>query len=265
MSTTLRKAVQVLRQFNGETEDISVTEIHRALGMPKSSAGRLLQQMREVGLLDHVGMGPRYRLGSLLFELVRSELERNSLASLAESALSEICKETGHTGYVSTLSGSDIVVLRSHRGTHALQVVTPLGMRMPAAETAIGRAMLAQLPIANVRRLYAEWQAPRSPNSPASLDALLEELARVRKQGYAVSLDEAVPGVGSTAVAVVERGGPGMLGICVSYSASYIDAQERARLINVVRAAVNRLARTTERVLPVPEASDHELGLEGVE
>src|SRR5690606_30853977 len=187
-----------------------------------------------------------------------SDQERNSLASLAEAALSEICKKTGHTGYVSTLSGTDIVVLRSHRGTHALQVVTPLGMRMPAAETAIGRAMLAQLPDADVRRLYADWRAPRSPNSPASLEALVEKLGEVRRQGYAVSLDEAVPEVGSTAVAVVERGGQGMLGVCVSYSTSHVSAQERAGLIDVVRGAVNRLARTSERVLPVPEPSEHD-------
>lgn len=255
---TLEKTALVLRQFDGDTKDLSVTEIHRALGMPKSSAGRLLQQMREVGLLDFVGKGPRYRLGSLIFELARGEQERNSLALLAETALSEICKETGHTGYVSTLSGTDIVVLRSHRGTHALQVVTPLGMRMPAAETAIGRALLAQLSTADIRRLYADWQKPRSPNSPASLDELLDELGRVRVRGYAVSLDEAVPSVGSTAVAVVERGSSDMIGVCVSYSASHVDAEDCAALKDAVRSAVNRLAQTSGRVLPVPEVSEHE-------
>lgn len=263
--STLEKTVLVLRQFDGDVRDISVTEIHRALGMPKSSAGRLLQHMREVGLLDFVGKGPRYRLGSLIFELARGEHERNSLASLAETALSEICKETGHTGYVSTLSGTDIVVLRAHRGTHALQVVTPLGMRMPAAETAIGRALLAQLSPSDVRKLYADWQQPRSPNSPASLDELLDVLRKVRERGYAVSLDEAVPNVGSTAVVVVERGRADMLGVCVSYSVSHVDAQERVELADVLRSAVNAIARTSGQVLPVPEGSKVKTESEGRE
>lgn len=254
--STLEKTVLVLRQFDSDTKDLSVTEVHRSLGMPKSTAGRLLQQMREVGLLDFVGKGPRYRLGSLIFELARGEQERNSLASLADTVLSDICRETGHTGYVSSLSGTDIVVLRSHAGTHGLQVVTPLGMRMPAAETAIGRALLAQLSTADIRRLYADWQKPRSANSPASLDELLDELERVRVRGYAVSLDEAVPNVGSTAVALVERGSSDMIGVCVSYSVTHVDAKERSAVRSAIQSAVNKLARTSGRVLPIPELSD---------
>ena len=259
--STLENAAAVLRLLQGgHAMEISVTEVHRSLGMPKSTAGRLLQHMRQVGFLDFVGKGPRYRLGSLIFELAQRDQERNSLASLAETALSEICKETGHTGYVSTLSGTDIVVLRSHLGTRALQVVTPLGMRMPAAETAIGRALLAQLSGGDLRRLYADWKQPASPNSPVSLDELLAKLQRVRELGYAESCDEAVPSVGSTAVAVVERSGSDMIGVCVSYSAAHVDASERMELADIIRSSVNKIARATGRILPVSEGSRPAVG-----
>lgn len=249
--STLENAAAVLRLLQeGDAEEISVTEVHRALGMPKSTAGRLLHHMRQVGFLDAAGTGPRYRLGALVFELARRDQERHSLAALAEAALSEICRKTGHTGYVSTLSGTDIVVLRSQVGTRALQVVTPLGMRMPAAETAIGRAMLAQLSASELRRLYKEWASPTSPNSPSNFEELVTRLQRVRELGYAESLDEAVPNVGSTAVAVVERRGSGMIGVCVSYAASHVDAREREQLGRTIQMAVDGVAESTGRIHP---------------
>lgn len=249
--TTLENAAAVLRQFTGGATDISVTETHRLLGMPKSSVGRLLQHMRHAGFLDVVDVGPRYRLGSLIIELARYDRERHSLANLAEEVLAEICKATGHTGYVSALSGTDIVVLRSHAGTRPLQVVTPLGQRMPAAETAIGRALLAHLSESQIRKLYSTWRQPQSTNSPASLDQLLGVLEDVREFGHAVSFDEAVPGVGSTAMALIDRSRSEMLGVCVSYAASQVDADEKARLADVIEGVIRSLAEKTGQIQPV--------------
>ena len=226
--STLQNASSVLRLFASGSADISVTEVHRLLDMPKSSAGRLLQHMRMAGFLDLVGTGPRYRLGSVVLDAARADRERSSLASVAEVLLSEICRATGHTGYISALVGNEIMVLRSCPGTKPLQVITPLGQKSPAAETAIGRALLAHIPRKSLDKLYGEWHAPRSSRSPSTFDGLRDELANVRAAGYAESHDEAVPGVGSTAVAISDRDGSEMLGICVSYPASDTSAHEKA-------------------------------------
>jgi IclR family transcriptional regulator, KDG regulon repressor len=103
------------------------------LGLPKSSVWRLLREMPDAGLLSGVGNAPRYRIGTLLFEIGRLHRQNSTLISLVDPALAEICRETGHTGYLSMLDGTDVLELRIHPGRQALRVVTPLGMLTEAA------------------------------------------------------------------------------------------------------------------------------------
>jgi IclR family KDG regulon transcriptional repressor len=235
--TVLQNAAAVLRLFESGRANISVTEAHRLLGMPKSSAARLLQHMREAGFVDMAGNGRRYQIGSLIFHVARQDRARTPLVDLAEEALGEICGNTGHTGYVSVLDGIEIVVLRFRPGSRTLQVVTPVGQRMLASETAIGRALLARLSDDEVRERYSAGVTATSRKSPQTLTALLRVLAHVREQGWADSSEEALPGVGSTAVAVRDRHNDEMLGFCVSYSAPHITADEGRQVAELLTEA----------------------------
>jgi DNA-binding IclR family transcriptional regulator len=78
--------------------------------------------------------------------------------------------------------------------------------------------------------------------SPSTFDGLRDELANVRAAGYAESHDEAVPGVGSTAVAISDRDGSEMLGICVSYPASGTSAHEKALIARTMLELIDATA-----------------------
>lgn len=231
--STLENAISILRLFNSERDELTVTEAARLLNMPKSSVGRLLTNMRDLGLLDGSGRQPRYRIGPLFFEISQQYRLRSSLIEKAESVMAGLCSETGHTGYVSILQGTEVLVMRVRPGSHALRVVTPPGQRLPACETAIGRSLLARLPDERVRALYPKGLSSLKPNSPQSLEDLLKSLATVRRRGWAESLDEAVPGVGSTSIAIEDRVDHEMVGICLTYSASVQRSEkiEMARLL----------------------------------
>lgn len=218
--STLENAISVLRLFNSERDELTVTEATRLLNIPKSSVARLLANMRDLGLLDGSGRQPRYRIGPLFFEISQQYRLKSSLIEKAESVMTGLCRETGHTGYVSILQGAEVLVMRVRPGSHALRVVTPPGQRLPACETAIGRSLLARLPDERVRALYPNGLSSLKSNSPQSLVDLLKSLATVRRRGWAESLDEAVPDVGSTSIAVEDSVDHEMVGICLTYPAS---------------------------------------------
>lgn len=228
--TTLENATTVLRLFGSERRELSVTDVSRLMEMPKSSASRLLAHMRDVRLLDCVGKPPRYRVGTLFFEVARQHRFGSSVADLTNEVLARVCAETGHTGYVSMLQGTDVIVVRVRQGTQALRVVTPLGQRLPAAQTAIGRALLARLEDSKVRELYRGGLPSAPANSPQSLRALLESLHVVRAEGCAEAYDEALPGVGSTAVSISDPEHQETVGLCLSYSVSLVSAAERRHI-----------------------------------
>jgi IclR family transcriptional regulator, KDG regulon repressor len=242
--TTFSNAVAVLRLFSPERDELSVTEVSRLLKMPKSSASRLLRAMRQEGLLIGVGTTPRYRLGHLLFEIACLHGRSTSVMEAAEIALTDICNDTRQGGYISVLDGADILVLRVFRANEPLRVVTPLGTRLSAYETANGRAILARMRDEEVRALWPGPFKPRSPNSPQSIDELLRALDQVRCTGWCESMDESVAGVGSVAIGLVDPENHETLGVCVSFPAYIIGKAERRRYATMLTSAAKRIAPT---------------------
>lgn len=237
--SALSNAVSILRLFSAERSELSVTEAARLLGMPKSSASRLLKSMLREGLLSSAGNTPRYRLGHVFCEVSRLYGHHSTLMDLADAALDAICRETRHGGYISLLDGADVLVLRIFRGT---RVVTPLGSRSPAFATSTGRTLLARLTDEAVRALHAGPLSPPSPHAPQTLEELVERLDRIRRIGWCEAIDEAVPGVGSVAVSVADDGNAGALAFCVSFPAQMVPELERRRLAGLLSQAARLIA-----------------------
>ena len=240
--STLANAVAVLRLFASDRVELTVTDVARALDMPKSSVSRLLKSMRDAGLLTGAGAAPRYRLGNLVFEITQAHRQNSVLMDLADTELRAICQATRHTGYISILDGADVLVLRMFPGREALRVVTPLGSRAAAFATANGRSLLARLPDSELHALHSKGLRPPSANAPGSMTDLLERLQAVRNDGWCQAIDEAIPGVHSIAVAVADANNEEALAFCVSFPAGQASAIEVRRMMRMVTDAARRIA-----------------------
>ena len=228
--------------FAPDRLEISVTDVCLHLGMPKSTASRLLKAMREQGLLSRSENSTRYKVGNLLFEIARLYRLSSPLIEVVDEAVKALCRETGHTGYISILDGADVLVIRMHQGSHALRVFTPLGHRAAAFATANGRALLARLPDERVLALHAEGIVAPSPSAPQDIDSLLAALGRVRRQGWEEASDEAIPGVGSVAASVTDTETGETLAFCLSFPDSNVPTSDREQIAALVTAAARRIA-----------------------
>ena len=103
-------------------------------------------------------------------------------------------------------------------------------MRLPAHLTASGRAMLALMPRAQVRALYAEPGSfvLRNDRGPRSLSALRQLLAEARRRGFASEDGEVTPGFASVAVAASDRAGYPAAAVAVTFPSAEVDARGHA-------------------------------------
>jgi DNA-binding IclR family transcriptional regulator len=124
-------------------------------------------------------------------------------------------------------------------------LVTDVGVRLPAQLTASGRAVLADLPEAQVRALFPDAAAfvDRHGVGPRTLPALRRVLAEGRRTGYAVEDGEVTPGLASVGAAVHDHTGRPVAGAAVTFEADDVDAAGRAGLARQVRAAAAELTR----------------------
>ena len=221
---SLESAGVILRLINTLKRQVTVTDLVNHLAMPKSSASRLLRQMVDEGFLERDPLTRAFGPALMILELSRLVRSTTQLFPLLQKALQGLCLRSGHTGYISVLDGTEVLVLFVQSGTHPLQLMTYPGHRSPAWATSTGRALLALESDDAVRQRFSTALPMVSANAPADVDALLARLAEVRVQRYAHALNEAISGVGSVSCAVSDPATQERLAFCLSFPSADTDA-----------------------------------------
>lgn len=243
----LEGAVGVLRCYSASCTALTVTEVAQKLRVPKSNVSRLLRSMCSVGLLDSARDGRGYSPGLMLVGFGDVARAGHTLGLRADSAVARIAADTGHAGFVSALEGRMMVGLTHHAGRNPVQVGVALGeQKLHVDACATGRTLLALMSDAEVRDLLGNAVSRASPNSPASIDELLERLALVRARGYAESHDEAGKGVGAVAVAVRDERSGEALSFCITYPEATVEPTERLALAHALLAARADIMRSPQ-------------------
>ncbi|MGK9221528.1 MULTISPECIES: IclR family transcriptional regulator [unclassified Microbacterium] len=178
---------------------MTLSELARAVGIAKSSAANLCAALEEGGMIERDARG--FRLGRRTAELGGAfALQFNQVREFfAICAASEVLHR--EVVQIAMLDGADVLYLARHEGRAPHRLGTPLGSRLPAAQSATGRAILMTLDDEDVaRQLPPSAFAAVTERSVTSLEALLALLAEARERGYA--LDESGSFAGITGVAV---------------------------------------------------------------
>ena len=222
---SLESAGVILRLINSLQRPVTMTDLVTHLAMPKSSASRLLRQMVDEGFLERDPQTLAFGPALMILELSRLVRSTTQLFPLLQTALQGLCTRSGHTGYISVLDGTDVLVLFVQSGSHPLRLMTYPGHRSPAWATSTGRALLALETDVDVRQRFAKGlHGEVSDNAPASVDALIARLSDTRGQRYAHALNEALPGVGSVSCAVSDPHTGERLAFCLSFPSADADA-----------------------------------------
>ncbi|MFL5771314.1 MAG: IclR family transcriptional regulator [Chloroflexota bacterium] len=178
---------------NGSTP-AGPSELARKLGLPKSSIANICGALADTGLVRRVGTG--FTLGRKLAELGGAYLTSVDLVQEFYEACAELPTGSEETVQLAVLDETEMTYLARHDGKQPVRLTSQIGRRLPASVTATGKAALASIDEAEVRRRFAGRALPTlTSRSLASVDALIDHLAVVRERGYAMDDEETVEGV----------------------------------------------------------------------
>jgi DNA-binding IclR family transcriptional regulator len=220
-----------------------------AIGIPRSSTYHLLSVLTDAGFVVHLADEHRWTLGPSAFEVGMAYLRHDPREALARPVLIELAERVGQTVHLAALHGAEVVYLlkespRSPR--RASTVITDVGVRLPAATTASGRAMLATLSTEQVRALMSSPTAfvSRTGRGPASLSALRTVLTRERRAGFAVEDGEILHGYSSVGVAIIDSSGrlSGAVSVTVRTLDDAANLEDVIALVPQVREAADAIA-----------------------
>lgn len=201
--SSIDKAVDVLFALHGSGTALGVTALGRELGLPKSSAHRLLATLARRGLVERDEAG-RYRPGVALVTLGLGALEREPLVAIARETLQSEAAALGETVFLVAARAGRLFVLDKAEGSGFLRAAPRVGDPVPIHATAVGKLFLALAP--DQVALPAGPLERFTPRTPASRRALEPALAQVRARGHAENRDEWIPGLSVVAAPVIARG-----------------------------------------------------------
>jgi len=227
--STVEKATDVLFFLATRTAACGVSDVAQGVGVPKTSAHRLLQSLRYKDLVQG-DSGGRYRLGAGLVELGLSASTDERIVRAAREPMQQQAADLGETFFLVCSRGGELVVVDKAEGSGFLRASPRVGSTVPAHATAVGRLFLA-FDRDRVEEGPRQRFTKSTPTSARDVDRLVR---LAREQGVAVSKDEWVEGLAAVAAPVLVAGR--MLGAIAVASSS-------PRLVElgvdrVVRAAV---------------------------
>jgi IclR family pca regulon transcriptional regulator len=198
---SLARGLQVLRAFDRELPSPSLSQVAERTGLSRAVARRLLLTLQHLGYVG--SRGRSFFLTPRVLELGYSYLSSLDLTEMAQQSMELLSQRVGESCSMAVLDGTDIVYVLRVPVRRVMSVALGVGARLPAFATSMGRAILADL----ADDALAAWMKGQTfraytPQTLHTVSALKAELARVRKQGYALVSRELEHGLCSIAVPI---------------------------------------------------------------
>ncbi|GLY18307.1 IclR family transcriptional regulator [Kineosporia rhizophila] len=203
------RALALLSAFDEHHRRLTLTELARRAGLPLATAHRLAGELLEWGALERQAPGSTYFvIGRRIWDLGLLAPVQTGLRQVASPFLHDIYAATLATVHLAVRDGDEVLYVDRLAGHQSVPVVSEIGSRLPLYSTGVGKVLLAHAPADVQRRVLADLRriTPYTITQPGRIGAQLE---RVRREGYAQTVEEMSLGGCSVAVPVRSRsGGP---------------------------------------------------------
>jgi IclR family acetate operon transcriptional repressor len=235
---SLHRAFELLERLADAGGEASLSELATGSGLPMPTIHRLIRTLVALGYVRQ-NTNRRYALGARLIRL--GEHASMQFGTWARPLLTELVDEVGETANLAVLERDEVVYVSQVPSKHSMRMFTEVGRRLLPHGTGVGKAMLAGLPAEEVRALLGRTGMPAyTAHTFTDPDALLDELALIAKQGYA--LDESEQELGVRCLAVEVPGAPAPAAVSVSGPEGRLTKETVERIAPVVQRVATTLS-----------------------
>ena len=186
--SVLGKTDMILDAFTIDDNSLSLAELVRRTGLPKTTVHRICQVSTTWGVLERDADG--YRLGLRLFELGQRVPRQRIVTDAAHRHLHDLLFETKAVVHLAVLDGLEAMVIERLSPYRAQTRLTQVAGRMPLHCTAIGKALLAFSHPNTVTEVMRKGFRRRTPYTITSALLFAEALERARSTGVTTEDEE---------------------------------------------------------------------------
>lgn len=249
-SPAVGRALDILSHLARQPGTVEASALARDLRLPRSSTYHLLTVLAGRGFVVHVPETRGWTLGPAAYGLADPLTQHEALERLARPVMRTLAAQLGLSVHLGVLRGPHTLYLAKEAppptaGREAEPtLVTAAGVLLPAHLTANGRAILAGLPEATVRALYARPAdfASRTGRGPRGIADLLAGLPPERERGWSEEVELVSPGLRSAGVAVLDVQGAPVAALSCTWR-SRVAPRDPAPIVAALIAGADEVTR----------------------
>ena len=246
---SVKKAFQILKLLADTNQEVGISDLAKHLEISKSTVHGITSAMEEMGVILRNPLNKRYTLGYTVVELGKKGLARIPLREVARRHLEGLMGETEESVFLGILRDHHIFILDVAENNRAMKITSPSGTKIPLTAGATGKLFLAHMDEKSAARcLFQKGLIKYTENTITDRDEYVEELERVRNQGYATDFGEYLQGVNAVA-ALIKTDGSLLAAIWVVGFSSSLTKEVMPQVIEKAQAAAAAISRDFRRLI----------------
>lgn len=240
---SIERVIGLLDALGQAGRPMNARELSMQVHLPRPTVYRLMRTLTSHGLVVPTDGG--FVIGPRILSLAAQRLDQIELRAIGSPMLRALRDRTGETVHLAVLEQGQVVYVDKIESPGPLRMASAVGKIMPAHSTALGKAMLAHLPIDEVRRILGmRGMIRRTANTITDEDRFLVELTAVRVRGFAIDNVENEEGIRCVAATIFDHRGRVAGAVSVSGAAVSITLEKARRDLGpCVRRSAEEISR----------------------
>ncbi|RAS09551.1 IclR family transcriptional regulator [Cupriavidus alkaliphilus] len=249
----LERGLRLLGEFSSRERTLSAAELARRLKVPRSTVFRLLATLEMMGFVERTDGGREFRLGMAVLRLGFDYLASLELTELGRPLLDRLRDEIHYPCNLVVRDGRSVVYVAKSVASRPFASTVNVGTRLPAHATVLGRVLLEDLSLAELRALYPEERLEvYSESTPRTVEELYDMVQRDRQRGYVLHEGFFEASISTIAAPVRDRSGKVTAALGATIPAARIDPDQLDNMVEQVRRAAAELSRLLDYRPEVP-------------
>ncbi|MCI1003647.1 MULTISPECIES: IclR family transcriptional regulator [unclassified Herbaspirillum] len=240
----LERGLRLLCEFSRQDKTLSAPELARRLDIPRSTVFRLLATLERMGFVERADGGRDYRLGMSVLRLGFEYLASLELTEIGRPLLERLRDEIGYSCNLVVRDGRSIVYVAKSVTQTAFTSHVNVGTRLPAHATVLGRVLLEDLTLPQLRTLYPEEHLEVfSSNTPKTVVELFDMVQADKERGFVLQEGFFETSISTVAAPVRDHSGNVVAALGATIPSPHIDASQLDVIVARVRETAAELSR----------------------
>lgn len=240
----LERGLRLLGEFSRDSRTLSAPELARRLDLPRSTVFRLLNTLEAMGFIERTSGGSDYRLGMAVLRLGFEYLSSLELTELGQPLLARLCDEIHYSCNLVVRDGRSIVYVAKVAPPTPFASSVRVGTRLPAHATVLGRVLLQDLTLPELRAIYPEDHLEAfSASTPKTVLELFNLLEADRQRGYVMGEGYYEASISTIAAPVRDDSGRIIAALGTTIPSAHIETGLVDDMVQRVRVSADELSR----------------------